>query len=86
MEYINTPNKLLNKDKIQLAVFRFSTILANNILPVNRALTCPHKSECLVEENKEEQMEMLPKQQTDLRLQFIHRPIKKSGTLENIHF
>ena len=30
-----------------------------------------------MEENKEEQMEMLPKKHTDLRLQFIHRPIKK---------
>jgi hypothetical protein len=43
----------------------------------NKLLTCPHKSESLVEENKEEQIEMLPKKQADLRLQFIHRPIKK---------
>tara|TARA_B100002049_G_C16080898_1_gene377096 strand:- start:3609 stop:3779 length:171 start_codon:yes stop_codon:yes gene_type:complete len=42
-----------------------------------RALTCLDKSEFLVEKNKEEQMEMLPKKQAELRLQFIHRPIKK---------
>ena len=38
-------NKLLNKDKIQLAVFRSSTILANNILPVNRALAIKRRIE-----------------------------------------
>jgi len=32
------PNKLLNKDKLQLAVFRSSNIIANNNLPINRAL------------------------------------------------
>jgi hypothetical protein len=32
------PNKLLNKDKKQLAFAPSSHILANNFLPVNRAL------------------------------------------------
>lgn len=40
-------------------------------------LTCLDKSEFLVEKNKGEQMEMLPKKQAELRLQFIHRPIRK---------
>ncbi|MCG3727687.1 hypothetical protein [Vibrio cincinnatiensis] len=30
-----------------------------------------------MEEKQEEQLELLPKKQVDLRLQFIHRPIRK---------
>lgn len=38
---VGKPNKLLNKDKKQLAFAPSSLILANNFLPVNRALGEP---------------------------------------------
>lgn len=52
---------------------------------VDRQKDCTIRSTEL-EENSEEQMELLPKKQVDLRLQFVHRPLKRRWFVKKYPF